>query len=264
MKNELALLGRILELARDPAVRLEDFERSVAASPRLAAEVVRVANSALYGMEGRIHQLQRAVLILGVQSVSGIAVSILARRQLLGGELGALGDALWTHSLEVGVASQLIARCLGLPLEAEGYLVGLLHELGVLELRREHGTGYSALLARASRGEMPLERLELEAFAQTHAQRIGAEMTSWGFPELLRQAAEAHHTPESAPEGARPLAALVRAAHALAAGSSGGFCDAPPRDIAKESFEELGLYPDDVVDIQTELAQRMKALAALF
>lgn len=260
--NELALLGRILQLSRDPEVQLEAFEQSVAASPRLAAEVVRIANSALYGMEGKIHQLGRAVLILGVESVSQIAAAILARRQLRSGGLGALGDAIWAHSLEVGIASQLIARCLGLPLEAEGYLVGLLHELGVLELRRQHGPGYSELLARISRAT-PLEQLEREAHGSTHAERIATEMAAWGFPEVLLDAAAAHHSPESAPERARPLAALVRAAHALTADSACGFCDAPPGPVADAALEEIGLFPEDVADIQSELAERMKALSAL-
>jgi len=262
MSQELALLGRILELARDPVIRLEDFERSVAASPRLAAEVVRVANSALYGMEGKIHHLNRAVLILGVESVSQIAAAILASGRLRGGGLGALGDAIWTHSLQVGAASQLIARCVGLPLEAEGFLVGLLHELGVLELRREHGPVYSELLGRSSRGAT-LEKLEQDALDLDHAQRIGRAMVSWGFPELLRQAAAAHHDPNSAPERVRPLAALLRAAHALVAGLEPAFCDAPAEAVAKASLEEVGLFPEDIADIQLELSARMKLLSTI-
>lgn len=151
MTRELALLGRIVALSRDRHVRLEDFERSVAASPQLAAEVVRVADSALYGMEGRIHQLQRAVLILGVETVSEIAAAIVAHRRLRASPLEpAAAQAVWTHSLQIGVGSQLIARQLGLRLETEAYVAGLFHELGPLDLQRE--APVAALVQAARRG----------------------------------------------------------------------------------------------------------------
>jgi hypothetical protein len=128
MSGELALLDRLLRLSSDPAVRVEDFERCVAASPRLAAEVVRIANSPLHGMEGRIRELQRAVLILGVAPVTAIAAAVLVRRALCTSERGAPGEALWIHSLEVAVCGEEIARCLDLRVGPEAYLVGLLHE----------------------------------------------------------------------------------------------------------------------------------------
>jgi HD-like signal output (HDOD) protein len=131
MTRELALLERIVALARARHVRLEDFAHTLAASPELAADVVRVAGSALYGMEGRIHGLQRAVLILGVETVTEIAAAVLAQR-----EFGAARTA-WHHGLQIGACGQLIARRLDLRLETEVWVTGLFHELRSLELARE-------------------------------------------------------------------------------------------------------------------------------
>jgi len=146
MSRELALLGRILQLASDRAVRLEEFERCLSASPPLAAEVVRIAGSDLFGMEARIHTLQRAVLILGVALVASIAAAVVARRELT-------REERWRHSLEIAVCSEEIARCLGLDLGPEAFRAGLLHDLGTPSMQCERwahpGAPLAALVAAA-------------------------------------------------------------------------------------------------------------------
>jgi HD-like signal output (HDOD) protein len=122
--KDLARLARIRALARDPKLRLEELEDCIAAEPRLASEVVRIADSALCGMQGRIHSLTRALLILGAEEVCAIAALVLVRR-----ELRAAGDGAWLHCLEIAVASQLVSRRLDLGLDSEAFLAGLLHEL---------------------------------------------------------------------------------------------------------------------------------------
>ena len=73
MSIELALLGEIMAISRDSDASLEEFGQKVGTSPQLAREVVRISNSALYGMEGKINRLERAVLILGMRTVAEIA-----------------------------------------------------------------------------------------------------------------------------------------------------------------------------------------------
>ena len=263
MSHELALLGRLVRLARDPRGRLEELEQCIAASPRLAQETVRVAGSALYGMEGRVHQLTRALLILGAENVSSIAALVLARGQLRGSRIGPIGgDALWAHSLEIAACSQLVARLLGLQFETEAFLVGLLHELGMLDLHRQHGARYAELIRRVQ-PVSPLEQVEACILGDTHAQRIASLMQTWEFPELLRHAAEFQHQPRAAPESARPLAAVLGAAHAIAAQGSPGFCDAAASDDCRAALADLDLYPDDVADLRAELMERMKLLTAI-
>ena len=140
--KELARLERILALGRDPRLRLEDLEICIAEEPGLADEVVRIAGSALFGMEGRIHSLTRALLILGAREVCGIAALILVQHELRGA-----GDESWLHSLEIAVASELVSRRLGLGLESEAFLAGLLHELP--EAPRATSAALAALLCAA-------------------------------------------------------------------------------------------------------------------
>jgi HD-like signal output (HDOD) protein len=74
-------LARILTLAADPNVNVNEFLAAIAAEPGLADEVVRLANSARYGMEGRLTRLDRATLTLGVRPIAEIAAEALVARR---------------------------------------------------------------------------------------------------------------------------------------------------------------------------------------
>lgn len=265
MSIELMLLGEILRLSRDSDVSLEEFGEKVASSPHLAAEIVRVSNSALYGMEGRINRLERAVLILGIRTVASIASSVLVAAKVRGVKVGGLNhDALWIHSLETGVCAQLIARCLGLPADSEAYLAGLLHDLGMLELHQAHGKRYAEIVLQAGREKRSLHEVEQEVLSETHCSRLFDLAAEWGFPEPLQQALGYHHSPLEAPEASRTVASLVYAAHILVTDPAGGWTDQCETAEDTSFLEELGLASEDVDDIRGMLDEKMKEVAAVF
>lgn len=102
--------------------------------PALTARILKVVNSAFYGMPGRIGSVQRAILVLGMRGVKNLAIAA---------SLGALfGDAaicegfvardLWVHSIAVAVAAQELARATKLAAPDEAFLAALVHDIGLL------------------------------------------------------------------------------------------------------------------------------------
>jgi HD-like signal output (HDOD) protein len=265
LRGELALLGEILHLAGDPEVSLDDFAGAVGQSPSLAARVIRVANSALYGMEGRVQRLDRGVLILGVEAVAGIAASIVVADRARKAQVRALpNDAFWLHSLESGICSEMLARFLGLGTYREAYLAGLLHDLGVVDMLLTHGRPYEELLIRAHREGCPLEELEASTLGETHGQRLGIEAEAWGLPESLRLAVAHHEHPDEAPGSSQTLARVVLAAHGTARGEISLWTDHPPEGEPLTALETLGITEADTEEIQSLVEERMKASLPLF
>jgi HD-like signal output (HDOD) protein len=265
VKGELALLGKILQLAADPEVPLEEFVGAVGASPNLAARVVRISNSALYGMEGRVQRLDRAVMILGIEAVAGITTSVVVADRARRAQIGGLpSDALWLHSLETGICAELVARLLGIPVHREAYLAGLLHDLGTIDLLEDHGRRYSDLLVRAHRKVLPLWELERDTVGETHADRLGIEAATWGLPEPLRLAVAHQDQPDAAPEHCRTLARIVSASHAVSRGEVAGWSDDPPDGEPLVVLQTLGLTEADAEEIRDAVQERMKSQAPLF
>ncbi len=263
MSLEFALLGEILRLADDPELRIEDFAEKVEGSPRLAASIVRIANSALYGMEGKIRRLDRATVILGVRAVAEIASSVLVASRMKELRIAELrGEALWLHSLEIAAAAQALARWLGIDGEREAYLVGLLHDLGLAEMYEAHGADYAALVERSIREELPLAGLERERFGEDHADRLRACAADWGFPKLIVDAVGHHHDPGAAPEASHQLATLASAAHALISGEEGGWSDVPGAGADATILEQLGLDAADTEEIRSIVRERVKEIVS--
>lgn len=214
MRPDLPRVATILQLAQDPALRFESLQAELESSPELPSEIVRLANSSIYGMQGRIRRLDRALLILGPRTVAEIAASLLVARGLRRLEIGTLSGALLLrHSLETAVCAQFAARRVAADLEREAYLAGLLHDLGVCAMHAAHGKHYTTIVSRAIREQRPLDGLEREIFGETHAERLGQAASQWGLPERLVSALACHHDPDPGSQPPGSLAALVREAH---------------------------------------------------
>ena len=149
-RADLEFLGEILGLSRDPSLNLDEFLGKLGVPPGLAEDVVRAADSALYGMEGKITHLERAVLILGARTVASIVSGLVIRRTLVESEPGQKGHTIWLHSLETGICAELVATCLELGSQSDAYVAGLLHHLEANELRDTVQGQRHATLVRAS------------------------------------------------------------------------------------------------------------------
>ena len=227
MGTELSLLGEIVTLSCDPSVNLDEFLDKVASSPGLAAEVVRAGNSALYGMEGKIDRLQRAVTILGPRAVASIASAVVVHHALGNAGIGGLeGEAIWMHSLETGECARILALHLDPRIDHQAYLAGLFHHLGS--------------------GDAPGDPME----------------SSGTFPAALRSVLGDHRPVGEVPEPSRSLAALVRAAHAAVRDPRAGWKDDVPGD--EELLADLGLLDDEICGIRRSVHERVKELVAVF
>jgi HD-like signal output (HDOD) protein len=121
MRPDDGLLGDLIRIADDAAGSLDECRERLAAAPGVASEIVRVGNSELCGLPGRITRLDRAVHVLGARSVAEIATWLWVEDATRG------GSERWQHALQVGVCGQLLARRLELDCDLEAGIAGLLH-----------------------------------------------------------------------------------------------------------------------------------------
>ncbi len=185
---------RLLELAGTDGGQRADLVRTIAQDPAMAAEVLRVANSARYARPVPATTVEQALLTLGMRNVAHIAAAGLCARQFLeGAEERAVMLSIWSHSLAVAAMARTFSGSLQCSAGAAGTL-GLLHELGVLTvLRRKPGLGaeIAALLASGhTRAEADLEVFGQSTSALTlrvaHALKLPVPIIA-GLEGLTRQ-----------------------------------------------------------------------------
>ena len=259
---------RILALLCNPAVNAAEVATVMSREPGLSLRVLRVANSAYYGLTRSISTIDRALVLLGLDAVRGIAAAAcLDRTVRRASENAPLDmDALVRHSLATAVAAEALASIRHRPLAPEAFIAGLLHNLGVtVQLRLDPGGVRAMVDALRARPEQDIPALEAQRVGVGHEQCVAVLFEAWQLPAMLVEAARHHHDPMAAPEQHRELAALVNLGIQLSLACGNTYAlepTAPPRNHAALTL--LGLADEDLDRVAADLPERLAKLQEAF
>ncbi len=162
----------------------------------LAARVLRVANSAFYGLPSRIGSINEAVVVLGFHNVRSLVVAAGIINQFPPAE-GKVFDRteFWRHAIGTGVCAKVLAARLGNDSEA-AFTAGLLHDIGVLVLDAYFHEDFERALGYCLEQECTFSQAEAAVLGLGHA-AIGFEVArQWKFPLPIQQAIRDHHLPD--------------------------------------------------------------------
>lgn len=205
-----------LEALRNEELGSADCAELLGHDPALAARALRLANSAFYGVPGRVTHLRDAVHLLGRRTLASLMTVALLARQFDAGPRAALSvTAFWRHAIATGYA----ARELALALEADAelaFLTGLLHDVGRLALAAHFPAAMETVMQRVQDANDDWHRIEREVLGTDHVE-VGREVAlRWRFPPAVAEAIAAHHAPQAGAGGHASLADIVHVADAIA------------------------------------------------
>lgn len=261
-----AVALEILALARDDETELSDYVALLERDPALAARILRVANSPQFSMGQPVSTLDRATLVLGTKAVQLMALSFSLMNHLCGGGTRPSFDreGFWRRSLASAVGARELSRILGLHMNEEAFLCGLLSHVGQLVLAECLAEEYAAVLEQADAWPDGAQERALLGF--DGAAVGGALLDSWGLPAAIHRAV-AHHPrlaelPRDTPAGVRELtgvvALAVSMAHALF-GRERGAALAEVHDLARRR----GLTLQQAETVILALEHRVAEMAEL-
>ncbi|WP_300668273.1 HDOD domain-containing protein [Desulfoluna sp.] len=189
--------------------------------PALASRVLKVANSAYYGMSGRVSSLQMAATVLGSGTLLQI-ILLIGNAKALGRSLDGYGlnaGDLWRHALATAVCAELVAKKAHCDTGEDAFFAGLMHDAGkiILDtyvLERKHLFQKYAKLTHA-----PLHDAETKILGFTHGD-IGYELCrKWNLPVHMATAIKDHHPPSTS--GQAPLTSILQLANHMAGLTTG-------------------------------------------
>jgi len=248
---------KIMRLADDPNATGDALDQLLAADPALGARVLRVVNSAFYGLPGTVSTTRAAIVRLGFAAIRNIAIAASLTRMFRGGHVSDTFDAkeLWQHSVAVAEAARLLAVRTRRGSPDEALLAGLLHDIGMIVAMQTSRSEFERLL-RALDDPTPLTFAQAESdHLHTTHEMLGAALSvSWGFPNALTLVTGHHHAPMLVPAADRVLPALVHVADHLAAQCQLGYT----RTVSAEGIEVgvlewLGLTEADLAAVRDTL-----------
>ena len=246
-----SVMQKLSALLQDPDTGAREVGLLIAEDVALTGKVLKIANSAYYGLRERCLAPQQAASILGIKVLRNVVMQASVMKQydhLKGGEFDV--EALWRHSILTAHCSQFLARkcqnSVGLAPD-ELYICGLLHDLGKVVLLDSLRAEYLAVVADSADHGSQLLRAEEERLGFTHADVGALVAQQWGLPEAVTRAIQFHHvTAEDGEEDAVVL--LVRATNQIAHAIQDD--DPAASEILDEDLRHyLGVKPEAVAEL---------------
>jgi putative nucleotidyltransferase with HDIG domain len=262
-----AVAMKVLELLGQEDVDVRQVVRWLQADAVFSGEMLRVANSALYGTSGQIRSVHHATITLGLDFVKALAVTVGLRAYVKSAMKAPVLRRCWSHSLACGMFSQELATACFMKGD-EAYTAGLLHDIGRLGLLAAYPLEYANVLNVAVEYSFDVLHCERELFDIDHCEAGAWLAEQWKLPPELGVIAAHHHDdPVAIDPGKKPdLLAIVRLGCRLADALDFSVVKTrEPGDLA----QILGYlpeaarlrFPKDIEALKTRVADRIQALS---
>jgi HD-like signal output (HDOD) protein/CheY-like chemotaxis protein len=212
---------QLVSLSKDPESTADDVVNLVQQDVGLSAEVLRLVNSAFYGQAAKVHSIQWAVVLLGLDTLKALAVAGVVFRPGQALPDGLDGEDLAARSVRASVIAQRIAHREHWDSDtvSDVALSALLSEVGLLVLASAQPDQWARYVELAR--TMPAVRAQEEAFGVTVGRASAYLLGLWGFPPGALAATAAQPADISDPgtvTAASPAALAVAYAHEKAYG----------------------------------------------
>jgi len=211
---------QIQKVINDPRVSAGQIARILQEDPAMSVKVLKLTNSAFYGLSREIESVKQAVVIVGLEAIKNLVLSASVLDMFKGKDIDQdFQDKFWRHSLAVGFCARLLARkarARGMIDPDSAFSGGLLHDIGKVILccflPKEHE---AVKEEREKDKESATYELEERVLGYNHAQ-IGSILTAqWKLPARLGEAVTYHHHPQLS-ESEDPTAYIIHISNYVA------------------------------------------------
>lgn len=197
------VFNQINRVISNPNTSAYDVAAIISEDPAISAKVLKLTNSAFYGIPRTVTNIKQAIVILGLEAVKSLVLSasvfdMFARNQID----KEYQEEFWRHSLACAFASRIIARSFKTKTLLEGevfFSAGLLHDIGKLVICGFMPQEHRAIKDIIQRENLEAHQAEDRVFGFNHAHIGGVLAENWHLPENLQNAIRFHHNPQDSP-----------------------------------------------------------------
>lgn len=261
-----AVALRVMQIASDDDSSPRGIAQCISKDPSFAARVLKLANSAYYGLPRTVSTISEAVTLLGNRTVRNMAIMAATQdtlgRAVTGYELGA-GD-LWRHALASAMTAQMLAEEIRYADPEAAFVAGLLHDVGKVVLGLHVEEAIAPIQQWMQENDGTFIEAERAILGFDHAEVGGRVALHWNLPLALAQAIAWHHQPVQNGQLVM-LVALVHVANAICLTAGIGLgADGLRTCISTEALEALHLTEAQVEKTLDRLVTQVAAAQPLF
>ena len=216
---------RFLQIMQDPDFEYDDLVKALSADPGTVSEILRMVNSALFGVRNKVVSLHKALTLLGPKRTRSLLlgrylVDVMSTKEVPGLDM----SYFWRRSLTASLvasnfAEKVIRRC-----KDEAFIGALLADIGVPILAEAMPAEYTEIATKFTpHGGLVTGEMELEAIGVTHAQVSAMVLNHWTLPKGVVVAVNLHQSETPGEGDAATVARILNASDRIAT----LFCEYP-------------------------------------
>ena len=228
----------------------------------VASKILKLSNSAYYGMRGKISSLQHASVVLGLNTLKEI-IMMAGASSMLAATLEGYGldaGALWQHSLGAAFGAKWIAERKSPELADDAFVSGLIHDCGKLVLDAPIFERKAQFVSFMNAGEQSFLKAEKSILGFDHSEIAYALCKKWSVPESLNTAIRYHHKP--ALSRGDKLTSIVHLADALAMMSGlGAGIDGMAYEMDDQAMAQLNFQEEEIPEVMEQMVDAVMKVA---
>lgn len=197
-----AAVEEVVTMLGDPQADYGRLSEVIETDPGLTLNILRLANTPLFGGVAQIESVRQAVVQLGADRVlqMAIAIGIAPRAVKPVRGYGLEQGELLRHSLAVGVGAEALAKELGITPPTHTFTAGLLVNIGKMVMGEFLELDEEAIIAMAHEEMVPFEEAEQRILGISHSEVGAVLLKYWGIPESIITVVRYHLRPEDYPQ----------------------------------------------------------------
>ncbi len=217
------ILLKLFESCSQDSVDLLEIAAIVSKDPSLSAKILKLVNSAYFGLPQKVQEINQAVVLVGTSGIKNMAICACVYEAFPKPKKNGNFNlkVFWWHSLRCAFLSKRIAAEMNSDQADEAFVSGLLHDIGKVVLWVNFNSAYEALLENCPDGGQSL--IEEEAcLGADHSEVAAWVLERWNFKPMISDAVRYHHESPARIAQALPMTQIVCIANFLCQDSETG------------------------------------------
>jgi putative nucleotidyltransferase with HDIG domain len=187
---------KLIHLLDSESVSMQALAKVMVLDPALTSRILKIVNSAYYGVRNQIDTIDLALVLLGMNEVRNVLLSVSLIRTFQVQDSGFKIRDFWEHSIAVAHFAKTIAHDLRLPTHGEEFTAGLLHDIGKLIIAQYFPEDAVEIKDVIEADEISNFEAEEKVLGLSHMD-IGAWLAEkWKIPEHIANTIRYHHYPQ--------------------------------------------------------------------
>ncbi|HPP86747.1 MAG TPA: HDOD domain-containing protein [bacterium] len=198
LPNLSPTVAKVIEVANNLNSTPRELVTVIKMDPVLTGKVIKLINSSYFALSQEVTSLERAVIMLGLNTIKNLALSTAVIDQFNSKDFKLSNfniDEFWKHSLAVAVGSKILSIAFNVEKKyrEEFFIAGLLHDIGKLIIARYFPNEMNAILRRKQEENISILTIENQELQFSHPE-IGEKIADkWKLSSGLKHSISSHH-----------------------------------------------------------------------